>query len=359
VDHVVTYAFWRGFGPKGGDRITVWRHGAIVRQVTEYIGSKRDADPRSETIYSNFATGASISGTERGPDEPMGYTFWRENAKSRMQYRYELVRTAETKIFAGEHCTMWRADPLGERGGVFTGVPRRACITGDGVVLYDAWLYSSGGVAEERTAVRVERRRVAPKEVLPPKDALDWARWMVRAKTLEPKPTGRPANYDLTLTRNIPKLIDWDGGADRIRNRASDGWMLAESWNRGQRRSFLLRHSSGGLSLSVAETLSISYYPKPKTPIWNNAVALKGAPRKVLGETCSGFNAAPNVSDYWRTECRSADGLPLIVDEDSWGNPAPTLTAVSLTRGKTRLRDLMPPAGMLNWTEWGWPELAR
>src|SRR4051794_16318494 len=76
VDHEVTYAFWRGFGPNGGDRITVWRHGSLLRQVTQFIGSKRDSDPATETVYSNLATGASALETEHGPGEAIGLTFW-------------------------------------------------------------------------------------------------------------------------------------------------------------------------------------------------------------------------------------------------------------------------------------------
>src|SRR5690349_18268165 len=41
IDHVVTYEAWRGWGPKGGDRIVLFRHGTLVRTKINYIGSKR------------------------------------------------------------------------------------------------------------------------------------------------------------------------------------------------------------------------------------------------------------------------------------------------------------------------------
>jgi hypothetical protein len=247
VDHVVTYAYWRGFGPRGGDRITVRRHGSLVRQTTEYIGSKRDADPKTETNYTNLATGAAASLTERGPGAPMGITFWRETEKTRGQYRYEFVRTAEVRTIAGERCQMWRADPLGEKGHAFTGVPRRACITNDGVVLYDAW----GQVSEERTAIKIERRKVALADVLPPREALDWNAWLGRVGQLQRKPTGRPVNYDLLLTRRTS--MDTAGDPDRVRYRASEGWELRESWAGAKRVGFTLFDTSFAVRLTQSD----------------------------------------------------------------------------------------------------------
>ena len=87
--------------------------------------------------------------------------------------------------------------------------------------------------------------------------------------------------------------------------------------------------------------------------------ATGGKPGEALGEPCRWFDAAVGVSDYSRYECRSKDGLPLVVKEQSWGTPKPPLTAVALTRGKTPLRDLMPSKRMLSWAAWGWPELER
>jgi hypothetical protein len=358
IDHVVTYDFWRGFGPKGGDRVTVWRHRSLLRQTTEFIGSKRPFDPPSETNYANLATGASASGTLRPRGQNSGFTFWRETEKTRGRYRYNLVKTAEQRTIAGERCTMWRADPIGKRGDVFTGVARRGCIASDGVVLYDAWLYTSGGVAEERTATKVRRRKVTLAEVLPPRDAMSWSAWLQRAASLRPRPTGRPDNYDVELRRKTS--MDGPDDPDRIRNRASGGWQMGESWSGPRRIGFNLSHSSHGLRLTESsESLGIYFQPEPKvTPTGFGEKATNGQPGKVLGEQCHWFDAAVNVSDYSRYECRSKDGLPLIVKENSWGNAKPPLIAVSLRRGKTRLRDLMPSRSTMSWAAWGWPELA-
>jgi len=359
VDHVVTYSFWRGFGPKGGDRVAIWRHGALVRQKTEYIASKRASDPSEVISYSNLATGASAAGTLRGPREASGFTFWRETPESRERYRYQLVKTSERRLIVGETCTVWRADPLGAPGSVWTGVAHRGCVTDDGVVLYEAWLYRDGKVAEERTAIEVSRRHVAPSEVLPPRTALNWQAWFARARRLPRMATGRPANYDLRLQRT--SSAQTGQALEVVRHRASDGWERRDRLLDGKLDQLTLDHSSGSLGISLNTTsFSIRYNPahSPKR-LGFGEKATGDAPERVLGEECRWFNATVNFSDYSRFECRSTDGLPLMIKERSRGTVKPSLVAVAITRGRTRLRDLMPRSELLTWTAWGWPELDR
>lgn len=356
VDHQVAYAFSRGWGPKGGDRITVWRHGNLIRQKTKYIGSKRDFDAAEVTDYSNLATGAAFQGVLRGPGERSGFTIWRRNETQPTRDRYLLVSTDGIRTIVGERCRIWRADPIAEKASISTGVKRRACITRDGVVLYDAWLYSSGEVAEERTALKVERRMVAASEVLPPKEAMNWGAWMARAKGLTPVSTPRPRNYDLLLKREG----SWNDYPDTVRYRASDGWELVEESARAKLLRFHFYHSTSALRLRTSSSrLEISFSPAPKVGAWDAGTKPldRDPPRKILGEECRWFNTTVNVSDYSRYECRSKDGIPLIVEEGREGGDEPTLTAVSVSREKTKVGDLMPPRGLLRWSKWGWPEL--
>lgn len=352
IDHVVTYAFWRGFGRKGGDRITVWRHGNLVRETTDYIGSKRAFEPAEETSYSNLATHASFSGKLGGPGQISGFTIWGE--KHHTVGRYDVMQTGEMRKVAGERCGVWRAKNLDDRG-----VPSVACITADGVVLYNAYLAHDGSPFLERTAIKVERRRVELSEVLPPKRALDFASWLKRVRAAASKPTGRPPNYDLQLKRGT--RLNLEELAERERDRASGGWAAAEKWQGGQLQGFSLRHSSGELTLTYGDgTLSVSYSPTPRgAPLDMGVAPLKKAAETVLGERCAWFDTARNVTDYWRAECRSRDGLPLIILENSWGSPLSEYRAASVTRGKTALRDVMPPARLFDWSAWGWPELQR
>ena len=358
IDHVVTYNFTPYFSSKAGARLTYARRGHLVRQTTEYLTTRRPIDPPGQTNYSNLATNASAQGELRGPNEPSGFVIWREHEGKRPGDRYRLIKTEETQTIAGEHCAIWNAEPIVEKKGSRTGIQRRACIANDGVVLYDAWLYSSGGVGEERTAVKVERRKVALAEVLPPKDALNGRAWMALAASARPVETTRPRNFDVNLLRQPY----WDKKTVRARRRGSDGWELSETWSNGEAQTFYLYHSSMALRFGITpERVDIDYTPDPKFSSWGSGTVpvTRMPPETVLGEQCSWFDAAVNVSDTTQLECRAADGLPLKTVSSSWGDNESTLIATSVSRGKTRLRDLLPPPALLRWQDWGWPELAK
>ena len=344
VDHVVTYSWWRGFGPKGGDRVTLRRHGPWVREDQELIGSKRPVDAALTTTYSNIATAASF-----GTGENRGFTLWNGSSTTG---RYRLVRTSESKTIAGERCSIWRGEPIDPD----RGVDRRGCITDDGIVLYESWLYSSGEIADEQIALKVERRKVAAAEVLPPRNAMNWPAWLTGAGRLGSAPTGKPENYDVRLERS-------DGGAGRaekLRYRGSGGWQSSEEWREGRLERFFLSHSSGRLWLhKVARQISISSDVRARPfPIGQGVEPIDRPAQRILGEDCRWFDTTVNVQDYSRHECRSADGLPLAIVEGGRGG-GPSYRAVSVSRGKTPLRDVMPPSGLLGWTRWGWPELDR
>lgn len=357
VDHAVTYAFWRGFGPKNGDRIKLTRHQNLVRETTKYLASKRDFEQASVTSYSNLTTNASVRGDFRGPREISGFTFWRRDKSDRGQFRYHLVKTDELRSIAGERCTMWRAEPIRRSRGEGTGVPRRACITSDGLVLYDAWFYSSGGVGEERTALTVERREVTPAEVLPPREALNFRSWTERAVARQAVPTGRPRNFELRMKQES----SWKE-PDRARFRGSNGWELWEEWSKGKLQRFRFYHSSSTLRAHASpDQLEIYFQPAPKVASWDSSTEPldRKAERMVLGEECRWFNTTVNVSDYSRHECRAEDGLPLIVEEGGQGDDWSTLVAVFASRGKTDVNALMPPSSIMSWEAWGWPDLER
>src|SRR3990170_1092212 len=57
VDHVVTYSSRRRFGPTGGRRITIWRDGSLVRELSELQGEARIGPEVRTTSYWNLATG--------------------------------------------------------------------------------------------------------------------------------------------------------------------------------------------------------------------------------------------------------------------------------------------------------------
>ena len=350
VDHVATYASFRGWGPRDGDRATIARHGGLVRLETRLIATHRPGvEAAVETSFANIATGASMSLGRDAEGAIAGATLWqgRREADLPAWRRRRLTRTAQSEQILGERCTIWRAEPEAE-GPAYT-----ACIAADGVVLRDTVLYRDGSVMSERLALSVERRPVASAEVLPPREVLDWGHW------LGPSPARRQENYALSLaTRN-------GNGAALQRIFLSDGVAKSEEQRTGGELTSLGVTAPGvGLGYHGAEPqLSLSRVTGSPGPgpaaAFGSAPLAERLPLRLLGETCSWFNAAVGVSDYGRIECRTADGLPLVIEEYSRGSSRGRWEAVSLTRGRTPAGSVRPPADLLSWRRWGWPMLER
>lgn len=346
VDHVVTYAWWRGFGPKGGDRLTLSRRGKMVREDQEPIGSRRPFDAARSTSYFNLVTAASFNGDLPKVGERGGVSLVHGN---RSEDRYRLISTGETRNVAGEDCTIWRAEP--ERDG---GVKHLGCLTRDGVVVYHATLYGDGVIGEERTALKVERRKLRDEEILPPKAAMHWAAWLARTQAAGPPPSASP-NHEVRLKLNGGS----GGGPDELRYRASSGWSSTEAYSSGKLDIYRLANAAGTLNLAK-EAGRITIFGGPGAELGSLGLrvqALDRAPERVLGEECRWFDTTVGFADTSRIECRAKDGLPLVIVERARGGER-RYAAASLSRGKTAPEDVTPPAQLLDWTSWGWPDLA-
>ena len=348
VDHVVIYASFRGWGPRDGDRATIARHGGLVRLETRLIATHRPGvEAAVETSFANIATGASMSLGRDAQGALSGASLWggRREADLPSWRRRRVMRTAQSEQILGERCTIWRAEPETE-GPIYT-----ACIAADGVVLRDTVLYRDGRVMSERLALSVERRPVAPAEVLPPREALDWAYWV------RPAPVRPGDNYALSLA--APN----GSGAARERSFLSDGVAKSEEQRSGGEITMISVTAPGvALNYHGAEPqLSISRLNGSPGPgpaaTFASAPLPERAPLHLLGETCHWVNAAVGVSDYGRIECRTADSLPLVIEEFGRGGSRGRWEAVSLSRGRTPAGSVRPPADLLSWRRWGWPML--
>ncbi|CAN5393268.1 hypothetical protein BH09PSE3_BH09PSE3_19840 [soil metagenome] len=355
VDHVVTYASWRGWGPKGGDRVVRFRHGGLVRTETYYIGSKRERAADHKTAFSNFNTAANLS-IERASDGSLfAVGGGKRNGPIPPQDRFTVVETEASEIIAGERCKIWRATPsiIQDWSGSYT-----TCITQDGIALGEKVLFKDGKVSNEMRAIQVVRRHVKPAEVLPPVEALNWSIWAAAASSPKTTSDDSAENYTLTLkgeegSKGITKLL-----------RNSNGWRLEEDqadstistlriFNHAV--TFSYRYQNGGSSFTISRDQSYYSFGDPRK--FESAPMIK-APETILNEICTWYNAAKNVSDYGRGECRSHDHLPLIrVETSGWGGTPKKWVAVELIRGRTSLASVTPPPAILNWTFWGWPEL--
>lgn len=350
VDHVITYAFWRGWGPRDGDRAVVTRHGDLVRLETRLIATLRREEAEVETSFSNLASGSSMSVVLDAEGVLTSMTLWQGISREAQLPHdlHRLIQTQDVEEIIGERCSVWRAEPEGE------GVTYSACITSDGVMLRDTALSRNGGVLSERRAIALERRPVAVVEVLPPRAALDWAYWAIEPSDMAEE------NYAVTLTMQDERT----GGQSRSfkadgilksEERRSEGAMtfftatgsnVTLSYGGGsQPRMSITSRSDGSTRLGPADHLHSQSAPMTDRP-----------PDHALGEQCNWIDAAVGWDDYGRVECRTADGLPLFIEEHSRGSSS-RWQVVSLSRGATRAGGARPPADLLSWSRWGWPML--
>jgi hypothetical protein len=347
VDHVVTYASFRGWGPRDGDRATLVRHGDLVRLETRLIATLRPDERAVELSFANMATGASMSVRRDDAGALAGVSLRQGQREADLPAyrRRQVTRTGETERILGESCSVWRAEPE-QDGPIHT-----ACIAADGVVLRDTVLYRDSRVMSERRALSVQRRPVALAEVLPPREALDWDRW------LSPSAAPQRENYVLTLTGQ-------SGRGDALRRRfRADGVAKMEEQQTGDSID-LIGVTAPGVALTYhgrQPLLSISRLPRPpdEGPVasFESAPMSERAPLRLLGDSCRWFDAAVNVSDYGRIECRTADQLPLVIEEYSRGSRQGHWEAVSLVRGRLHAGSVRPPAELMSWRRWGWPML--
>lgn len=345
VDHFITYSSSRGLGPKGGSRITVWRAGSHVREIVQLQGARGTGPAVTTTSYWNLATGGHAR------------EFVNANGSSQFHFsrgsgwHYRLRRTDEIRTIAGQRCRIWRTEAFDDN---WAQDPNRlSCVTEDGLLLHEALVDGGGKVYEERTALTIERRKVSSEEVLPPREALDWAAWQRQVKQLKHGDTGRPDNYELRLKREK----SYYERADIVLYRASAGWLSTESRLNGELQSFQLRHASGALGINSYPSNLILFRKEPNL-LPGSGKPLDRESSKVLGEVCHWFDAtSPSELHSFRHECRADDGLPLIVAAGGDDEGDPKLIAETVSRGRTPLHRVMLPPGTLSWARWGWPEL--
>lgn len=349
VDHVVTYSAWRGWGPKGGDRIVLFRHGAMIRTETDYIGSKRAGEATHGTAFSNLATTAALS-IGRGSDGSLaGVSVSRGGPDDIPIYRHTVIATDASETIVGERCMVWAAKP--ETG---EGVLQTACITRDGIVLRETVLYHDGSVMSERSAIKVERRSVRLREVLPPADALQWATWAARTSAASSAKNG--SNYELTLAgtqdgKPVTKVI-----------REAGGWHSEEDRGDSVVRSLQISNSAVTLSYSnrTHPQLMISRgKASPQFDTHFSSAPLTKPEEMVINERCTWYDAAVGVADYGRLECRTPDQMPLIRNEFSRGHLRISWMATGLSRGHTPIESVSPSASLMDWSFWGWPQLKK
>lgn len=222
-----------------------------------------------------------------------------------------------------------------------------SCISADGVELWRGLPIRNS--LRQRRAVGIQRRPINDEEVTPPDIRALWRAWGAGAR-----PSGS-TNMEVVLEGQSQQ-----GQQERLVVRRFGDWGSRETrWDTGFQR---LGYTVGGNSLNF-ET-SLDGHPlalQMQRPLesslsgrrrGNNQTQSRGQ-ETVLGERCRWVDLFPAPPDQnplpvHLSECRTREGLPLIV-EHQVRNQVARLWAVEVRRGQVSAAMLTPPPLVFEW----------
>lgn len=253
-------------------------------------------------------------------------------------HRREPTERYETLF--GERCRIW----------VWSArfLNQESCETADGIQLWSRRLTSAPGkyLSSER-AVSFERRPVRPVEVRPPPDFFQLAPW--------PKLTaGAGPGFEVRLdsTTRGEQVRRRQGSLTSRRHDPGDG--THNFWGSNELGQYFYQADDVGRPVRLQVVLwSTPPLRLPRPGDRWEAVAGRDA-RTVLGENCTWQEETSTRSTDAHYECRTADGIPLMLEDDwHWHDTTDVYTAHSLARRPLTEADVAPPAESIDWLAWG------
>jgi hypothetical protein len=326
---------------------------APIAGVPDYVATmrKRDGDIVTIAHHSDWTRVDIDAGPRRATgyflsDGPTAIEIYRNDAgevvsahllRGQEPGSYQPRNTGERQTLAAGTCTVWSVR-------LPTTLTQLSCVTDDGIELSRKSVPYLENVAGEVT--RIERRPVAADDVRPPREILQWRWWQPD----EPLPGG-PAGSDYETV-----LRDADG-AIRV-TRHHPPWTYVDESSDGVRRSLVVTSTRASFGFSRAYggsqmMLALARTPPKPTPVWPfQGIAALNRSERILGETCDWFDMIPGATDVNLTQCRTRDGIVLKEESGVWGSHR-ALVAVKVLRQAIDVRDLTPPAELLDPKYWG------
>ena len=312
----------------GAHRRTLTRSGSWVREERVY------AD-RSETYYSDFASATSFRVVRNRQGEVVKLSA--ERFRDKDDYRAtSRAATGRYDTTLGERCEIWALTSPFLKG--------ESCETADGVQL---WI-RLGSVSSAR-ATSVERLPVGAGDARAPADFFRLAPW--------PKPPadGR-GGYEVRLvstTRGKPRreVLRRQGIWGSGRSDSDSGTSLFWAADESSRFSYTEGADGRPLALEVA-LWSASLFSNDAGGRWERVRGRSA--RTVLGERCTWQENVSIRSTDVQYECRTTDGIPLLLEHHwHWNSIIDLYTAASLVRRPLTATDMAPPPASVDWGAWG------
>jgi hypothetical protein len=290
----------------------------------------------------------------RYKDESRSLTIQRGCQESAV-YDHNAINTGEQQRVADERCTVWstrRSKPSAHFKLDYT-----SCITDDGIELWYKAVGGRGDVISSAEATSVERRPVTPAEAYPPADLLEVDGWFIEAEN--PRESNQ-ADFEIVMQRE-------SGSVSTRTERRRGHWTYEDERSNSVLKRVSVHNTTRGLSFTVHDidgdkpVLRLSTRSQaglaqiePAAPLWFTQPRPLGRHETVLGEHCEWFETTQ--MDVSHSTCRASDGIAL---KNLWvlrGQERVTEVAIRLTRRPVTLREMMPPADLLDPKTWGLPD---
>jgi hypothetical protein len=317
------------------DRRTVRRHGDWARvDVSDLHGSQTHYVSLRDPVSVNFS---------RRPDGRYASIYIRLNNTPYGENAPPVRPTGERDSLLGETCAVW--DITARVGASYNESRRLSCVTDDGIELWHRYEgLGRSTYRHEMRAVSLSREPVPGDEVTPPSDLLDPARWPI-----EWPASGATPSIDVLMDNGrddrfrIEKRIRRLGDIER-----TDEQTGVQIEDRGRNAGIgFVRDADGRYqSFAVSEGRESAWGDPVPSPAGQNPDV------QIAGETCSWFHMTPNVSDYSRSACLTADGVPLAERINTRGG-GHSLQPRSVSRGQTGPQDFRLPEAVVNPANWG------
>jgi hypothetical protein len=333
VDHVVV------MDERRADCSNCPLHRRTITRSGSWVKDERSYSDRTETIYSDFASGTSFT-LHRNREGALVTLLVERNFEPEGRYGVRRRPTGRRDSGLGEPCEIWTLTTT------LSQTEQESCESADGVLL---WSRSHGQVSPQ--AVSVERRPVRPEEVRPPADLLDRVPWP-RFDRAAPMGQG---GYEVELTsrsrgteRTSTLLSQGSLHSSRSEDRRDEGLTFVAG---DGRTSYRYQVDVRGRAVQLQAGL-----PRLRLndiPARWEQVAGRNA-RRVLGEQCTWQINASLQSTDTHYQCRTTDGVPLMLEFNwHWDSVIDIYTARRVMRRPLTAADIAPPAAALDWASWG------
>jgi hypothetical protein len=260
------------------------------------------------------------------------------------------LKTGERRTMLGESCETWN---LSSKRLARPGAKHLSCVTPDGIELWsrveDDVL---PGTFFEATAI--DRQRVDPRQVTPPRERLDLTSWLSAPSGADRRPDA-PGDVTVVMRNDAKAVMEPNIQTRTVRRHYP--WTYTEDvdGNGGRKLRFVndverldirIETDAAGVPIRLNIQKALKAFAKQEWPD-------TGRVETILGVACN-VSEQKHRHGRW-SACRTADGLRLKEASRDMGERY-DLVAVSLDRSPVELDAVLPPSSMFAPAAWGIPE---